>query len=90
MTARQVLAEIRERRIPVRQEGGHIFIPRALLTPELAAGITANKPELLWLLERRLEPGPGRPEWEVWLLARHWEEWRLLEHRFWRKDEDAA
>lgn len=89
MTTREVLAYVRERQIPIRSEGGHIFVARAVLTPELAAGITADKPELLWLLDRRLEPDAGRPEWEVWLRARHWEQWQEKEHLFWRK-EDAA
>lgn len=89
-TTRDVLAELQNRQIEIRFDGGQILLrPRTLVTAELAAGVRRNRPELVWLLERRLEPDPVfRPACEIWLSARTWDAWIMIEHKFWRNEDD--
>lgn len=95
-STRRILAELNSQKIAIRLEEGTIYLrPESAgegagaIPPELAAAIRRRRPEILWLLERRTETGAP---WEIWLRGRHWEEWRLISHRFWTAEEatDAA
>lgn len=82
MTTIQVLRYLQEHDISIWSEPGAQLIlnPQERITPELAAAIPAVKAELLWLLERRLDPdAPGRRWSEIALRPADWEHWQLFE-----------
>ena len=73
MNPLQLLNAIRQAKLSIRLDGGHILLnPSSAVTPEIGAYTAHHREHLVWLLQRRVKDTPLD---EVWVSPQVWDQW---------------